>query len=114
MNNEESLREKLRQAIIGSYNAISLSLNSDKKIQKEKENFEFINIDKIDSHKDFKIARAESDTEALKKRFSDNLILNKNQPRNMKSKELYNISERLRYELIGSNKYTGIKKKFDF
>ena len=114
MNNEESLREKLRQAIIGSYNAISLSLSSEKKIQKEEENFEFINIDKIDSRKDFKIARAESDTEALKKRFSNNLILQKNQPRNMKSKELYNISERLRYELIGSNKYAGIKKNLIF
>ena len=116
MKSEESLKERIKQAITGSFNALShKSLDkSNKQSEISGKISDFIDFEKINTQKDFKIIRAESDAEALKIRFSDRAIFKNNQPDGAISNELYTISERIRYELIGSRKYYGVKKNLLF
>ena len=65
------------------------------------------NLKNID---DFTKIRAEADSCALKIRYSNKKIYEKNLPTNSTSKFLYNLSEKIRYEQIGSNNLKGIKK----
>ena len=44
--------------------------------------------------------RAETDSAALKKKFSNETIYRKNLPSNSSSRSLYNIAEKIRYEVI--------------
>ena len=53
---------------------------------------------------DFKKVRAQSDTEALKIRYSNQHIYEKNKPKENISSLIYNTAERIRYEFIGSKK----------
>ena len=52
--------------------------------------------------------RAETDSEALKKRFSNDEIHRKNLPANRNSKLLYDIAEKIRYESLGDQMLKGI------
>ena len=54
--------------------------------------------------------RSDLDSKALKIRFSNKSIYNKNYPKNNSSGKLYEISEKIRYELLGSKMLMGIKK----
>ena len=53
------------------------------------------------------------DSRALKIRFSNKSIYNKNYPKNNSSGKLYEISEKIRYELLGSKMLMGIKKNLE-
>ena len=57
--------------------------------------------------------RAEADSEALKKKFSNKEIYQKNLPSNSSYRSLYDISEKIRYELLGSKMLKGISKNFN-
>ena len=61
---------------------------------------------------DFIKARAETDSTALKKKFSDNYIYKKNLPNNSNCKSLYAITEKIRYETLGGKMLKGIEKNF--
>ena len=54
-----------------------------------------------------------SDSEALKIKYSDDNILNKNQPNGTIGRMIYNIAEKIRYEKIGSDQYKGIKNNIN-
>ena len=54
--------------------------------------------------------RAETDSGALKKKFSDDLIYTKNLPNNTSSRSLYNIAEKIRYEVLGGKMLKGIER----
>ena len=56
--------------------------------------------------------RAKTDSEALKRKFSNKQIYQKNLPKNSSCRSLYDISEKIRYELLGSQMLKGISKNF--
>ena len=79
-NKEASLKEKLKQALSSTVRVISDDLFTNENI-KDKKNLkkqDFFELDKINNKSDFIKARADSDSSALKKKFSDDLIYKKN------------------------------------
>ncbi len=112
MNNKtESLKEKLRQALSSTARVISddLGINPKKNI-KNSEKQDLIELENLNSKNDFIKARAETDSKALKKKFSDESIFKKNLPSSSSCKSLYTITEKIRYEKLGSKMLKGIDK----
>ena len=67
---------------------------------------EIANLKKL---QDFTNLRAFADSEALKIKYTDQKIFNKNQPEGSMAKALYAIAEKIRYEKIGSDELKGVK-----
>ena len=111
-NKTEEFKEKLKQALTSTARVISddLDLKDDSNQNKSSKKFDFFNLDNLNSKNDFIKARAESDSLALKKKFSNDEIYKKNLPTNSSCKTLYSIAEKLRYETLGSKMLKGIKK----
>ncbi len=112
MNNKtESLKEKLRQALSSTARVISddLGINTKKNI-KNSEKQDFIELENLNSKNDFIKARAETDSKALKKKFSSEDIFKKNLPSGSSCRSLYTITEKIRYEKLGSKMLKGIDK----
>tara|TARA_Y100000591_G_scaffold41683_1_gene30781 strand:- start:2301 stop:4106 length:1806 start_codon:yes stop_codon:yes gene_type:complete len=107
-----NLKEKLKQALTSTAKAISddyrIIENIDQK--KNSKKFDFLEIENLSSRDDFIKARAEYDTLALKKKFSDDNIYKKNLPSNFSCKSLYSIAEKIRYESLGAKMLKGIEK----
>ena len=113
MNNKsETLKEKLKQALSSTARVISEDFDNiiSKNKDKNSENFSFFEINNLNTKNDFIKARAESDSSALKKKFSNDLIFKKNSPTNSSCKSLYKIAEKVRYETLGSKMLKGIEK----
>ncbi len=111
---ENNLKEKLKIALTSTARVIAedfkvKKINSEEKKIKE---FDFLEIDKITSPADFLRLRAETDSSALKKKFSNEAIYKKNLPSNTSSRSLYNIAEKIRYETLGGKMLKGIEKNF--
>ena len=104
MNKEDSFKEKLKKALISTVKVIS----DDYEIEKKKnnnlssKNYNFFELDNLNTKEDYIKLRAETDSEALKRKFSNDKIYKKNMPNNSSSKILYNISEKIRYEMLGT------------
>ena len=110
MSKENSIKEKFKIALISTEKAISDDyLKKDKKNSKEINYFE---IDSLKSKEEFIKYRAESDSRALLKKFSDEKIFRLNYPKNSACKSLYEFSEKLRCELLGSEMLKGTKSNF--
>ncbi len=112
MNNKtESFKEKLRQALSSTARVISddLGINPKKNI-KNSEKQDLIELENLNSKNDFIKARAETDSKALKKKFSDESIFKKNLPSSSSYKSLYTITEKIRYEKLGSKMLKGVEK----
>jgi len=112
MNKEDSSKEKFKQALISTVKVIS----EDYKIEKEKnnnlssKNYNFFELDNLSSKEDYIKLRAETDSEALKRKFSNEKIYQKNLPKKTSCKLLYDISEKIRYEVLGTKMLNGISK----
>ena len=108
---ESSFKEKFRIALNSTIKVISDDLKIDKKEDKKKEtkDHNLFEIEALSSKKDFTKLRAEADSFALKKKFSDLKIYNKNLPSKISCKTLYDIAEKTRYELLGCKMLKGIK-----
>ena len=107
-----NLKEKLKQALTSTARAISddYKIEGDVEQNKSSKKFDFFEIDNLNSKNDFIKARAEYDTLALKKKFSDNKIYKENLPLNSSCKSLYSIAEKIRYESLGAKMLKGIEK----
>ena len=106
-----NLKEKFKHALISTAKVISGDLkpdNNDK--NKTSENHNYIDIENLNSKNDFIKARAESDSSALKKKFSNNQIYKKNLPSNNSCRSLYLIAEKIRYESLGCRMLKGVEK----
>tara|TARA_B100001123_G_scaffold147026_1_gene170410 strand:+ start:1070 stop:2860 length:1791 start_codon:yes stop_codon:yes gene_type:complete len=114
MNKEDNFKEKFKQALISTIKVISEDYqpNFDKKNSSSK-NFNFFELDNLSNKSDFIRLRAETDSEALKKKFSNKEIYQKNLPNNSSYRSLYDISEKVRYELLGSKMLKGISKNLN-
>ena len=112
MNKEDGYKEKFKQALISTVKVIS----EDYKIEKDEhknfssKNYNFFELDALNSKEDYIKLRAETDSEALKRKFSNNNIYQKNSPSNSSCKLLYNISEKIRYEVLGTKMLKGISR----
>jgi len=111
-NKNINLKEKLKQALSSTARAISddYEVKNDLDQNKSSKKFDFFEIDNLNSKNDFIKARAEYDSLALKKKFSNNEIYKKNLPSNNSSKTLYLIAEKIRYESLGIKMLKGIEK----
>ena len=113
-NKDANLKEKLKQALTSTFKVISDDFKINDKLEKNKssEKFDFFELDNLNSKSDFIKARAESDTSALKKKFSNADIYKKNLPLNSSCKSLYSIAEKIRCESLGGKMLKGIEKNF--
>ena len=113
-NKGASLKEKLRQALTSTFKVISDDLRS--KDGKEKNDdlkkFEFLDLENLNTKNDFIKARADTDSSALKKKFSNSDIFFKNIPSNSSSRSLYSLAEKIRCEVLGGKILKGIQKNF--
>ncbi len=112
MKKDQNIKEKFKQALISTIKVISDDFKIDPKIKKgsNSNNFDFIEVENLENKQNYIKLRAEADSEALKIKFSDKETYNENIPRNTASKKLYDISEKMRYEILGSNMLKGISK----
>ena len=108
---EEIYKEKIKQALNSTFKVISESLvdNSKNKKSLDIQNDRFF-PDSLKVKEEYIKLRSDLDSKALKIRFSNKSIYNKNYPKNNSSGKLYEISEKIRYELLGSKMLMGIKK----
>ena len=114
MNKEENFKEKFKQALRSTIRVISddYKPNFDKKNESSK-NLNFFELDNLNNKHDFVRLRAEADSEALKKKFSNKEIYQKYLPDNSSYKSLYDIAEKIRYEILGSKMLKGISKNLN-
>ena len=114
MSKDLNLKEKLRQALSSTIRVISddLDINTKFNDNKSSNKFDFFELDNLNSKNDFIKARAEADSKALKKKFSNDRIYKKNSPNNSNYKSLYSIAEKIRYENLGCKMLKGIDKNF--
>jgi len=113
-NNDKSedLKEKLKQALSSTARVISDNLTLNEKLAQKKnsEKFNFFDLENLNSKNDFIKARAEFDSLALKKKFSNEEIFIKNMPSNSSCKSLYSVTEKIRYESLGCKMLKGVEK----
>ena len=110
---EDNFKEKFKQALLSTARVISddykiATKNIDNNLNSKNTNF--FEIDNLSKKSDFIKLRAQTDSSALKKKFSNKKIFNKNSPNNASYKSLYNIAEKIRYELLGSKMLKGVEK----
>ena len=112
MNKEDNLKEKFKQALISTIKVISDEYRIETELKKNlsSKNYNFFELDNLNSRQDYIKLRAETDSEALKRKFSNKEIYKKNLPKNSSCKSLYDISEKIRYELLGTKMLKGISK----
>ena len=114
MNKDDNFKEKFKQALISTIKVISEDYKPNKDNNNaSSKNINFFELDNLSSKHDFTRFRAESDSEALRKKFSDKKIYQNNLPNNSSYRPLYDISEKIRYELLGSKMLKGIYKNLN-
>ena len=112
-NKEDNFKEQFKQALFSTAKVISDDYKIDtKKIDKDlhSKKIDFLDVTNLSNRVDFIRLRAEVDSEALKKKFSNKETFNKNLPSNPSCRSLYNIAEKIRYEILGGRILKGIEK----
>ena len=113
MKKDENFKEKFKQALISTVKAISEDIKYNSEIEQKNnssKNYNFFELDNLNNKYDFLKFRAETDSEALKRKFSNKQIYVKNLPHKPTQKALYNVSEKIRYEMLGTQILKGINK----
>ncbi len=113
MSKENNIKEKFKIALLSTEKAISDDYP--KKSQKHKnitKDLNYFEIDSLDTRQEFVKYRAESDSRALLKKFSNVNIFKMNYPNNSACKSLYEFSEKVRCELLGSEMLKGTRLNF--
>ena len=102
-NKATNLKEKIRIALTSTAKVISDDFAVNDKISKSEKSKDSssIEVEALASPADFIRLRAETDSAALKKKFSNNAIYRKNLPSSASCRSLYNIAEKIRYESLG-------------
>ncbi len=120
MQKKENHLEVFKNALTSTIKSISKKKNCEVKFGKQPStstNDKVINLpelSKLDDINDYSFYRAIADSEALRLKYSNNVIYEKHKPKGEMSQKLYKIAEKLRYEKIGSELFTGIKKNLFF
>ena len=111
----EILEEQIKKALTSTYKVISNELNENKsnKNNLNTKSLNFSEIKDLKNKDDYIKLRAITDSKALKLRFSDNDIFSKNHPKNPAIKKIYELSEIVRCEILGSKMLNGIKENLE-
>jgi len=112
-NKEDNFKEQFKQALLSTAKVISDDYKLDiKKVDKDLnlKKINFFDVTNLSNKSDFIRLRAETDSGALKKKFSSKEIFNKNLPDNPSCRSLYDIAERIRYEVLGGKMLKGVGK----
>ena len=112
-NKEDNFKEKFKKALVSTAKVISGDYKFDldqKNKNSSSKNLNFFELDNLGNKHDFIRYRAETDSEALKQKFSNKEIYQKNLPNNTSYKTLYDISEKIRFELLGAKILQGVSK----
>ena len=114
-NKLSNFKEKIKQALSSTARVIADDINYIDNVNENKSSkkFDFFNLENLNSKNDFIKARAESDSLALKKKFSDEIIFKKNLPSSFSCRSLYSIAEKIRYESLGSKMLKGVGKNLE-
>tara|TARA_B100000902_G_scaffold260310_1_gene246552 strand:+ start:739 stop:2529 length:1791 start_codon:yes stop_codon:yes gene_type:complete len=112
-NKHNNLIEKFKTALTSTAKVISDDLELKDSGKKKSTDSNYIEIDNLSKPSDFIKLRAETDSKALKKKFSNTDIYKKNLPSNSSSRSLYNLAEKIRYEYLGGKMLKGVKKNFN-
>ena len=115
-NKEDNFKEQFKQALVSTAKVISEDYKLDiKKIDKDlkSKKIDFFDVTNLSNKNDFIRLRAETDSGALKKKFSNKAIFNKNLPNNPSCKSLYSIAEKIRYEVLGGKMLKGVGKNLN-
>ena len=112
---ETALKEKFKLALTSTARVISddFELNKESSETKKSKDLDIDGIDNLNNPSDFIRLRAETDSKALKKKFSNDSIYEKNLPSNNSSRSLYSIAEKIRCEVLGGKMLKGIEKNFN-
>ena len=107
-----SLKGKMRQALNSTMKVISEDFQDHKQKSKNLDNdiSETLLVDDLVDPRDFVRLRAEFDSKALEKKFSNKKVFKSNLPKKTSCKSLYTIAEKTRYELLGYKILKGIEK----
>ena len=108
---EDNFKEKFKQALISTSKVIS----DDYKINLKNKNINqkdpvILEVDNLNNKNDFIRLRAETDSKAIIKKFSNKEIFKKNLPNNVACKSLYEIAEKIRCEILGGQMLKGVSK----
>ena len=113
MDERELLKERFKSAVSSAVKAISenfdLEIKFDNGTTSKKNSLNLPEVANLKNLQDFTNLRAFADSEALKIKYNNSIIYQKNEPKGSMSKALYAIAEKIRYEKIGSNKLKGVK-----
>ena len=118
MENKKEKLENFKTAISSTVRSLS---NSQKiqvhfgngEIHSDKNSIKLPNLDYINDKINFEEIRALADSKSLNIRFSNKKILKKYEPKGNISKKLYNISEKIRCEKIGTSYFKGVKSNIE-
>ena len=118
MDNKKEKLENFKTAISSTVRSLS---NSQKlqvhfgngEIQSDKNSIKLPNLDYINNKINFEEIRALADSKSLNIRFSNKKILKKYEPKGNISKKLYDISEKIRCEKIGTSYFKGVKSNIE-
>ncbi len=113
MSKENNIKERFKLALTSTAKAISddYIYQTDKR-NKNFKNIDFFELENLNNRNDFIKYRAEIDSGALRKKFSNSKIYKLNSPKNYSCRSLYDLSEKIRCELLGSKMLKGVENNF--
>ncbi len=113
MSKENNFKEKFKLAIISTAKAISGDIESQRgKNKKKSSNIDLFELEELKDRNDFIKYRAQMDSGALRKKFSNEETYKSNTPKNYSCRSLYDLSEKIRCELLGCKMLKGVKSNF--
>ena len=115
MQKKEEILENFKTAIKSTIKSIS---NKDdieisfggQDISVENNKLNLPEISEFQNKINFGLTRALADSESLRLRYSNKKIFKNFEPSGSKAKKLYEIAEKIRFELLGTEEYIGIKE----
>ena len=113
MSKENNIKEKFKIALMSTEKAISDDYIKKTNKDKTLKNQNYFEIDSLNSVEEFVKYRAESDSRALIKKFSNEDIFKSNYPKNTLCRSLYEFSEKIRCEKIGTSYFKGVKNNIE-
>ncbi len=118
MNTKKEKLEDFKTAISSTVRSLSNSQKievsfGNQPSQSKYKTIQLPNIHHANNKINFEEIRAIADSKSLKFRFSNNKILKNYEPKGNISKKLYNISEKIRCEKIGTSYFKGVKSNIE-
>ncbi len=118
MENKKEKLEDFKTAISSTVRSLSNSQKIEvcfgsQSQKSDKNSIKLPELENISNQINFEEIRAISDSKSLRVRFSNSKILKKHEPSGNISKKLYNISEKIRCERIGTSYFKGVKNNIE-